>query len=186
MFGLVTPGLWVLTLRPAVLRREWLDGNITRYPESHYLDLVVDGRSFSAIAHGPANMVAPLNRAWLPTVPDAIRELLGERPTEGLSEGRTSLLVCGTCGDLACGAVTVSLRVVDDTVTWSKFAWENAYEPATRIDGAPASVAFDRRDYADVLTNAYGRIAEFPYDELAHRGRKFLWPWQWGWRLPKS
>ena len=36
-----------------------------------------------------------------------------------------------------------------------------------------------------MLTSAYERIAAMPYDELDHRGRRFLWPWQWGWRMPK-
>jgi hypothetical protein len=27
-------------------------------------------------------------------------------------------------------------------------------------------------------------LQAMPYDELAHRGKRFLWPWEWGWRLP--
>lgn len=51
------------------------------------------------------------------------------------------------------------------------------------MDGAPESLVFDRRD-TEVVAHAYARVAQFPYDQLAHRGRKFLWPCQWGWRLP--
>lgn len=176
----------VLALQPAVLRREFVDGNITRFPESHYLDFVVDGRSLRDLLPGAEDMVTALNRPWLPSVPNAIKELLGRRPAEGLAEGRTSLLVCGICGDLACSAVMVSLHVCADTVIWSEFAWENGYEPSRRIDGTPDSFAFDRQQYVAAFDGAYQRTAEFPYDELAHHGRKSLWPWQWGWRLPKG
>jgi hypothetical protein len=184
----VTSRVSVLTLQHAVLRRRvFSDGNITRFPESHYLDLVVDERSVSELPlGGHADMVTSLNRAWLPTVPEAIQELLGQRTAEGLAEGRAALLVCGTCGDLACGALTLALHVAADTITWSDFAWENGYESPTRIDGVPEGLAFDRQRYAAAFIDAYDRTAEFPYDELAHHGRKFLWPWQWGWRLPKD
>ncbi len=46
----VTPELATLRLEPAVVTRVFLDGNITRHPESHFLDLVVDGRSLRHIA----------------------------------------------------------------------------------------------------------------------------------------
>ena len=38
----------------------------------------------------------------------------------------------------------------------------------------------------DALEKAEKRVAAFPFDELAHEGRTLLWPWQWGWRLPKD
>jgi hypothetical protein len=87
---------------------------------------------------------------------------------------------------LPVGAVTVSLHVGEDTVIWSDFAWENGHEPSGRIDFAPDSLAFDRQQYVAAFDGAYQRTAEFPYDGLAYHGRKFLWPWQWGWRLPED
>lgn len=159
---------------------------MTRHPESHYLDFVIDGQSLATrlrIARGLATL---MNRAWLPAVSGAIDELLGKRPTDGLDPGRVALYVCGDCGDLGCGAVTATLLVDNDRVTWSDFAWDNGYEPTDSIDHAPDSIAFATADYADIFSDAKQRVAEFPYDELAHEGRKFLWPWQWGWRLPKG
>ena len=176
----------VLELRPAVLRREFQDGNVTRYPESHYLDFVVDGRALGDVANAGPDVVTLLNRAWLPTVADSIKELLGERPVEGLTQGRIALLVCGVCGDLACAAVTASLRFDAESVTWSDFAWENGYEAADPISETPESLTFNRHQYQAAFEDAFDRVAELPYDELAHVGRKFLWPWQWGWRLPRD
>jgi hypothetical protein len=182
----VTIEVPMLTLHPAVLRWTLLDGNVTRRPESHYLDFVIDGRPLThrlAIARG---MITPLNRAWLPSVDAAIEELLGRRPTDGLDPGRVSLFVCGQCGDLACGAVTVTLRVKSDGITWSHFAWENGDKPAEPIENAPDSLEFESAHYGDLFAGANARVAALPYDELAHQGRKFLWPGQWGWRLPKG
>jgi len=71
--------------------------------------------------------------------------------------------------------VTVSLQVGVETLTWSQFAWENGYEPATRIDGAPKTFVFDRQQHAAMLGDAYDRTAGLPY-ELAHHGRSFLGP----------
>lgn len=176
----------VLELRPAVLRREFQDGNVTRYPESHYLDFVVDGRSLRDIANAGPDVVTLLNRAWLPTVADSIEELLGVRLVEGLAQGRIALLVCGACGDVPCGAVTASLRFDVETVTWSDFGWENGDGTADPISEAPESLAFDRQQYQAAFEDAFDRVAAYPYDELAHMGRKFLWPWQWGWGFSKD
>jgi hypothetical protein len=184
--AVVTMEVAQLVLNDAVLRRTIYDGNVTRYPESHYLDFVIDGQRLRDRLLVAPDMTTLLNRAWLPSVESAVLELLGKRPTAGLDAGRVFLFVCGECGDLGCGAVTAALDVDSDRITWSQFAWESGYEPAEPIDSAPDSLAFGAADYEKVFASAYGRVAALPYDELAHQGRKFLWPWQWGWRLPKD
>lgn len=175
-----------LALQPAVLRRTLHDGNVTRHPESHYLDFVVDGQTLSERFPVALGMATPLNRAWLPTVDDAIRELLGERQTLGLDPGRVFLFICPECGDLGCGAVTATLHVGTNRVTWRQFAWENGHQPAEPMANAPEALAFDAANYEDVFAGAFERVAALPYDEFEHQGRKLLWPWQWGWRLPKD
>jgi hypothetical protein len=172
-------------LRPAVLHRTVIDGNITRHPESHFLDFVVDGEAWSARLKSSGDLVTPLNRAWLPSVPAAVEELLGRRRPADLAEGRLALLVCGECGDLGCGAVTASLQLRPDSVSWTDFRWENTYSEPSPAVNAPETVMFRRDDYEATLRGAYQRIAGLPYDPLAHDGRRFRWPWQWGWRLPR-
>ncbi len=175
-----------LALRQSVLQRTLLDGNVTRYPQSYFLDFVIDGQSLIQRLKPSADLVTPLNRAWLPTVPDALDELRGRRPASGLAEHRIALLVCGGCGDLECGAITASLSVTTDQVSWTEFRWEDGFQPRYEpIAAAGPGFTFDRASYDTTFSEAYDRIAALPYNELAHRGRKFLWPWQWGWRLPK-
>jgi hypothetical protein len=40
------------------------------------------------------------------------------------------------------------------------------------------------RSYEAVLAGAGARLGKMPYDELAHKGKRFLWPWQSGWKMP--
>ncbi len=64
------------------------------------------------------SLVTDLNRAWLPeSVAPAVETLLGRRPGPDLTVGRIPLLVCGECGDLACGTVTAALDVGATEVT---------------------------------------------------------------------
>jgi len=185
-----------LALVPAVEVHTLLDGNITRHPETHFLDLVVDGRSIREMVDGGTGHVTKLCRPWLHAVPESVDRLLGRLGTDGLPENRVALLVCGMCGDLGCGAVTAQLNLSQDQVSWSNFLWEGGVgdweggvgDPAS-IDLAPEGdgrIVFNRAGYEAMLTSAYERIAAMPYDELEHQGRRFLWPWQWGWRMPKT
>ena len=87
--------------------------------------------------------------------------------------------------------MTARLNVSQDQVSWSEFLWEGGVgegDPTSidveqEVDG---QIVFNRARYEAMLTSAYERIATMPYDELEHRGRRFLWPWQWGWRIPKT
>jgi hypothetical protein len=74
---------------------------------------------------------------------------------------------------------------VADFVTWTNFSWENGYEEPSAAVNTPDTIAFRRSNYETEMGGAYDRVAALAYDELAHCGRKFLWPWQWGWRLPR-
>jgi hypothetical protein len=171
-----------LELAPAVVTGVLHDGNVTRHPKSHFLDLVVDGRSLRAVAATPGpECVTELNRPWLPGVPAAVETFLGRRPGEFLPPGRISLLVCAVCGDLGCGALTASLDVRAAEVTWSDFLWEDGIVEPLPVEHLDQPVTFDRAHYEAAFADAYERVAALPYDELAHRGRRFLWPWQWGW-----
>ena len=54
------------------------------------------------------------------------------------------------------------------------------------VEHLPERLTFDRSGYEAVFADAYEQVAAFAYDELAHHGRRFLWPWQWGWRVPRG
>ncbi len=182
----MTSGRAALQLDAAVVTGVLHDGNITRYPESHSLDVVINGRSLRSVVRTPGpGLVTELNRPWLPSVPDAVNGLLGRRPSEDLAAGRVALLVCGSCGDLGCGQLTAALDVGDAQVSWSDFLWEDGIFEPRSVEHLDERLTFDRARYEAAFADAYERVAAFPYDELAHHGRRFLWPWQWGWKLPR-
>jgi hypothetical protein len=188
LVGVSSHALDQLTLAPAVITGTLDDGNVIRHPESHCLDFVINGELLTETAAngGLGDLVTPLNRPWLTTVPSEIDQLLGHRPHPDLASGRIAVLVCAVCGDLGCGAVTAALTVRDDTVIWSEWALENGRDQADPIDALGPSAVFDRPLYEAALRGAYAQLAALPYDELAHLGRRFLWPWQWGWRIPRN
>lgn len=176
-----------LRLEHAVESWAFEDGNITRHPEAHFLDLIVGGESIRSIA-GPASsdMVTELNRPWLPNVGPAIERLLGRRPSADLAPGRIALLVCMVEGDLGCGQLTAKLDVGAEKIAWSNFQWEDGRWEPRPVNGLQGPLIFDRAAYEREFSDAYERVAAFDYDELAHHGRRFLWPWQWGWKLPRE
>lgn len=174
-----------LDLQPGMTSYDWGDGNRDRHVEAHYLDFVIDGSSLGAMISeaGPGQYVTPLCRLWLDQVPVEIDQLHGRVPTPGLKPGRVALMVCRVCGDLGCGALTAQLDIEANRVVWSHWLWESNLDPAP-VPQLTAPAIFDRFAYERVFSSALERLTDMPYDELAHRGRSFLWPWQWGWRLP--
>jgi hypothetical protein len=51
-----------------------------------------------------------------------------------LPDDRRSLFVCAECGDLGCGAITISVKRAVDTIVWSDFGYENNYEESVSRD----------------------------------------------------
>jgi len=171
-----------LRLEPAVHTHNVLDGRVRRHPQSHFLDFLVDGVSLLSTAH-EQDLVTDLNRDWVPeAVAPAVETLLGRRTSPGLDGGRVPLLVCGSCGDLACGALTAKLDVGTNGVTWSEFRWENGYQDPEPIDSLRAPITFDRAQYEAELADAARRVAALPeseprFLERPRRDRRRRWRW---------
>ena len=182
----MNPAASLLVLKPTLLRGTSHDGNVVRRPESHFLDFVIDGHSLSDLIPESKDMVTLLSRPWPDAVPNSVDQLCGRRTCTDLARGRVPLYVCGACGDLAWGAVTAALNVGETTTTWADFRWENGRSPGIPIQVDMEHVSFASGHYVDVFSDAVQRVAAMPYSRLDHEGRRFLWPWQWGWRLPSG
>jgi len=165
-----------LDLEPEMTSYDWEDGNRDRHVEAHYLDFVIDGRALGAMISeaGSGEYVTPLCRLWLGQVPEEIDRLQGRTPTPDLDSGRVALLVCRVCDDLGCGALTARLEIEVNRVVWSQWLWESNLEPAS-VPQLTESAIFDRIAYERAFSSAPERLSSMPYDELAHRGRRFLW-----------
>lgn len=176
----------MLSLHDYMHDSELIDGNIVRQRQSHYLDFHVDGRPLRDWFDHTHDVITTLNRPWLNTLDDGIGELTGRQPDPCLPTGRIALLRCAGCGDVGCGAITARLTITPQTVTWSDFAWENDDDGETAPQRSGLVFVFDHDAYMTTIESSRSSVAAFPYDPLAHHGRDFRWPWQWGWRLPKS
>ncbi len=158
------------------------DGNLVRTPEQHFLDLVVDGRALRD-RFDSANVITPLHRSTATDLlPGDVDMFLGRAQVPELDDGRIAVFVCLICGDIGCWGVSAGLTVAAGTVTWSAFRWENGTVGIVPVAELPAPIVFDRAAYESAFSGAAERVAAFPYDELAHHGRRVRWPWQWGWR----
>ena len=152
-----------LRLEPAVHTHDVADGRVRRHPQSHFLDFIVNGISLRRTGLDAGDLVTELNRSWWSGRSAAVETLTGRRPAPGLASGRVPLLVCGDCGDLACGAVTVALRVGPREVTWSDFRWEDGH--SAPIDSPVLPIVFDRDRYEAELAGADDLVAALSDDE---------------------
>lgn len=82
--------------------------------------------------------------------------------------------------------MTARLQLESDVIIWTEFAWEKRLRRTGSGRERPGQVSFRAVELLGRTGRRYDREAAFPYDELAHRGRKFLPPRQWGWRLPRA
>ena len=138
----------VSELRLEWRRREGGGGRTQR----DFLDFIVDGRPLS---ESVGDQVSCLG--WL--VPEenarAARRLLLEEPAD-LPNNRRTLYVCGECGDIGCGVVSVVVERDGDKVVWRDFGYENDYEGVvhTRDFEGVGPFTFDRAAYGRAIRQA--------------------------------
>jgi hypothetical protein len=87
------------------------------------------------------------------------------------------------CGDRDCGAVLADVVIAPGSVTWTN--WQFTDSKGTKQLHALSPYIFDHQVYEALVRSAPATVAAVPYDEQLHVSRRLLWPWQWGWRLPR-
>ena len=183
----MTRTLSTLTLAQATHEHAVMAGRGIRHSSSYFLDFFIDDVQLTR-AVGELGFVTALNGEWvLEHVTSAVEVLLGRRPAADLAAGRVPLLVCGECGDLACGALTATLEVGPSEVTWSQFSWEDGYQPSGPVDSLVEPIRFDREQYESTLAEARSRVTALPPAEPRYSEpdtgeqpthRRWIWPWQ--------
>jgi hypothetical protein len=83
-----------------------------------------------------------------------VRRLLDQTPAE-LPDERVALYVCPECGDLGCGAVTVTIRRTGNEVVWADPGWQTDYEPEVDVEGFEGlgPFRFEGRQYDTLLAS---------------------------------
>jgi len=143
------------TLNFALRQRPYVKSpNGTFQTERNFLDFVIDGQSLAELTR--YDLVSVLCKEWvLEEREKSVRRLLGEEMAD-FPDDRRSLLVCGECGDIGCGAVSIILHFSDKTVRGQDFGYQNNYEP--EIHGQHLKelgpFEFDLGDYKSKLIRA--------------------------------
>jgi len=83
---------------------------------------------------------------------NAVAALLLQAPPE-TETGRVLLYTCPECGDIGCGAYSVSISGSNFGYMWESFAYENGYED-TRIIKGVGPFFFEKGAYEDAIRQA--------------------------------
>lgn len=184
-----------LEFAPAFHTYSWMDGKYERHPESHYLDFRIDGRSLLELSDiGGTYAKDVITKFSAPDSEEAshFRDELAGRTSPAHPELGVPLYTCAIDRDELCGFLAALIEVHDDTVTWSRIAWcspdwdgpTGGGEIAMSVtDTGLGPMVFDRDQYEHTLAEAVPRVDDLPFDVTEFRGKRFLWPWEWGWRV---
>jgi len=132
--------------------------------ERHFLDFVIDGESLWEKLGKPLDTVSVicLEFSREETI-DAVRRLLLAKSAV-IPNDRRELFICSECGDIGCGAVTVSIVRDGQAIIWKSFGYENNYEPDLRLDNYKqiGPYTFDYKEYESVLLRAIADLKTHP------------------------
>lgn len=173
-----------LTLQPSVMTMEtYISGKRSWRAPIPFLDFLVDGESPMEGVLGTASDRLPtrLQPEWEHfSLEEQISRLLGLEVPD-YEDGRTAMYVC-RCGDLDCFGIGARINRQPTTITWSDWAWKDGFELTDTIEEL-GTYTFTLSEYEHVLADAARMLAAVP--DWVPPKQRMLWPWQWGWSLPK-
>lgn len=174
-----------LALQPALMTMETYisETRSWRLPIP-FLDFLVDGESpiEGVLGKGSDRLPTRLQPEWEHfSLDEQIDRLLGLGAPE-YEDGRTAMYIC-RCGDLDCFGIGARIKREAGTITWSDWAWKDGFK-LTDPNEDLGAYTFTLSEYEEALTGAARMLAAVPDWEPPKQ--KMLWPWQWGWRLPKE
>jgi len=130
-------------------------GNVSK-SERRFLDFIINGQSLWGRVGKPKDSVSVFCYEYsrAETIKAAYRLLLTERAV--IPGDRRSLFICSECGDIGCGAVTVSVAREGRSAVWKDFGYENDYEENIQLDEYKeiGPYTFDWGQYERVLLQA--------------------------------
>jgi hypothetical protein len=96
-------------------------------PKGH--DFLVNGQSlYELLSAHSFDLVGRFwqgDRAWN----EESANIFLTKQSADLENGHTMLYVCPECGDIGCGAITVTIIKSDNSYSWTEFGYENNYAP---------------------------------------------------------
>src|SRR5262249_13364297 len=148
-----------LNLEPLIrVGKKYDDG--TFRSQRRFVDLLVNGVSLWEVLGKPHDMVSVLCSDFLESeTVKALDRLLLKSPAD-LQNDRSSLFVCAECGDLGCGAISMSVKQENGRITWCDFGYENNYEARILRDeySEVGPFEFEFHPYESALLGALERL----------------------------
>lgn len=120
-----------------------------------FLDFVVDGQSLYELLGRQFDTVSCL-ASWPNTEEfrKAMNRLLLREEADFLNN-RRSLYICGECGGLDCGAVSLVIEEKENVIVWRSFGYENTYEDALHEVEGVTSFTFDKAQYTQTIEKSF-------------------------------
>jgi hypothetical protein len=136
--------------------------NGTYKSERHFLDFAVNGQSLWETVGKSRDTVSVLCREY--PIDESIRAVNRLLLTEkaDFPNDRRSLFICSECGDLGCGAITVSVVSEGSAIIWRDFGFENTNEQNIVLNDYTGfgPFSFDAASYERVLFEGIDRLRD--------------------------
>jgi hypothetical protein len=148
-----------LTLHPLIRIGERTQAGAYK-SERHFLDFVVNGKSlWKAIGESRDRVSVLCAEYLLEDTSRAVNRLLLTADAI-IPNDRRYLFICSECGDLGCGAITLTVAKEGDAVLWKNFGYENNYDTEIEFDEykGVGPFKFDRADYEKTLRVGIERL----------------------------
>jgi hypothetical protein len=149
------------TLDLAIRQRPYVKSpSGTFQSERNFLDFVIDGQSLADRTN--YDLVSVLCKEWVSEEREkSVRRLLGEESAD-FPNDRRSLLVCGECGDIGCGAISIVIDSSENIVTWRDFGYENNHESVVHTEKLKdlGPFAFAANEYKQKLLGGLERLKD--------------------------
>ena len=126
--------------------------------ERRYLDFVIDGASLCS--RFDADFIPPLGWFTVEAQVATIERLCRKMPPD-LARNRTTLCICPECGDLGCGAISLSVEGGAGVIEWKDFGIQNNYEDVIHRQGfeGVGPFTFDGAKYHSLFARVRSLIA---------------------------
>ena len=128
--------------------------------DTPFWDILIDNKSIRDILD--SDSITPIGWGVKAESRRAINKIRIKEKSD-LFSGKIELLVCPACGDIGCGAITVSISRKDGTIIWHDFISEDGSKgdenhPFEKID--VGSFVFEKNQYF----HAFMLSIKFDYD----------------------
>ena len=114
----------------------------------HYLDYVISGKFLGdSLNIKKLDKVSPFGDTVHKNYQIQLLDALTLNKKSELKSGRTVLYVCPECGDIECGAVTISIEENADNIIWKEFGLESNLDGIMEEFQQLELIEFEKKSY---------------------------------------